>query len=52
MDMRGSDIKITVSPLEAADYAKRNIPYIVLLNKENREQPFPSGAYCVENEAE
>lgn len=46
------NVKITDSPLEAADYAKRNIPYIVLLNEKNKEQPFPNGAYCVENEAD
>ena len=42
------DVKITDSPIQAADYAKRNIPYIVVLNEENRTAQFPSGAYCVE----
>lgn len=52
MKARRIDVKITASPLEAADYAKKNIPYIVLLNEENRMQSFPSGAYCIENEAD
>ncbi len=42
------DVKITASPIQAADYAKRNIPYIVVLNEENRTAQLPSGAYCVE----
>lgn len=43
-----ADVKITDSPTLAADYAKRNIPYIVVLNEKNRAETFPSGAYCVE----
>lgn len=48
----GIQVKITDSPADAADYAKNNIPYIVLLNEKNRGQAFPSGAYCVEDEAD
>lgn len=43
-----TDVKITDSPEVAADYAKRNIPYIVVLNERNKAETFPSGAYCVE----
>ena len=43
------DVKITDSPIQAADYAKQNIPYIVVLNEKNKGQTFPNGAYCVEN---
>ena len=43
------DVKITDSPIQAADYAKQNIPYIVVLNEKNKGQRFPNGAYCVEN---
>lgn len=52
MSIRKTNVKITTSPQQAYDYAKRGIPYIVLLNEENKTQPFPSGAYCVENEAD
>ena len=44
-----ADVRITDSPAMAADYAKRNIPYIVVLNEQNRAEAFPSGAYCVEH---
>ncbi len=42
-------VRITDSPKEAADFAKRNIPYIVILNDWNRDKAFPGGAYCVED---
>lgn len=45
----GIDVKITDSPTQAAYYANRNMPYIVVLNEQNRTEEFPSGAYCVEN---
>lgn len=48
MKLEKTDVKITDSPAMAADYAKRNIPYIVVLNEKNKAETFPSGAYCVE----
>lgn len=48
MKLEKTDVKITDSPAVAADYAKRNIPYIVVLNEKNKAEAFPSGAYCVE----
>ena len=48
MKIEKADVKITDSPVMAADYAKRNIPYIVVLNEKNKAEAFPSGAYCVE----
>lgn len=48
MDMETTDVKITDSPKLAADYAKKNIPYIVVLNEKNKAETFPDGAYCVE----
>ena len=48
MSIEKADVKITDSPQMAADYAKRNIPYIVVLNEKNKAETFPSGAYCVE----
>lgn len=52
MKIEKADVKITDSPAQAADYAKRNIPYIVILNEKNRAEAFPSRAYCVENAAD
>lgn len=43
------EVMITEYADEAADYAARQIPYIVWLNDRNRDQSFPSGSYCVEN---
>ena len=48
MKIEKADVKITDSPAMAADYAKRNIPYIVVLNEKNKAEAFPGGAYCVE----
>lgn len=47
--MQNNHVKITESSVQAADFAKRNIPYIVVLNEQNRAETFPSGAYCVES---
>lgn len=44
-----NEVRITDSPEQAADYAEKNIPYIVVLNEKNRTGTFPGGAYCVEN---
>jgi len=49
MKIEKADVKITDSPIQAAEFAKRNIPYIVVLNDKNRAERFPGGAYCVEN---
>lgn len=46
--MQSNRVEITDSPILAADFAKRNIPYIVVLNDRNRAASFPNGAYCVE----
>lgn len=43
------EVMITESADEAACYAAEQIPYVVWLNDRNRDQSFPSGAYCVEN---
>lgn len=48
MKIEKTEVKITDSPAMAGDYAKRNIPYIVVLNEKNKAETFPSGAYCVE----
>lgn len=48
MKIEKADVKITDSPTMAADYARKNIPYIVVLTEKNRAEAFPSGAYCVE----
>lgn len=50
--MQSNHVEITDSPIQAADFARRNIPYIVVLNEHNRAEAFPSGAYCVENAAD
>lgn len=43
------EVMITESAEEAARYAARQIPYIVWLNENNRDQSFPCGSYCVED---
>lgn len=48
METEKTEVRVTDSPAMAADYAKKNIPYIVVLNEKNRGEAFPSGAYCVE----
>lgn len=48
MKINKADVRITDSPAMAADYASRNIPYIVVLNEQNRAEAFPSGSFCVE----
>lgn len=49
-----TQVKITDSPADAADCAKKGIPYIAVLklDEKNKRQTFPNGAYCVENEAD
>lgn len=42
-------VRITDKSSEAHYYKDNNIPYIVWLHEGNRDESFPSGAFCVEN---
>lgn len=42
------EVIITENAEAAQYYATNQIPYVVWLNERNRNQHFPSGAYCVE----
>ncbi len=42
------EVIITENAEAAQYYAANQIPYVVWLNERNRDQHFPSGAYCVE----
>ena len=42
-------VKIAKNAEEAAYFSTNHIPYIVWLNEDNKNQSFPSGAYCVED---
>lgn len=43
------NVKITDKPSEAEYFAANHIPYIVYLHDNNRDESFPSGAFCVES---
>lgn len=48
-NMITGEVVITDDVAQANSCATQNKPYIVWLNKENRDKSMPSGAYCVEN---